>query len=338
MTSLAEFSRRHLFSPNALSVLRGLIALSLPFLLLQKESVYHWAALVLFLLGALTDFLDGFLARSYGRESRFGKFMDPLMDKFLILIPLITFSYLGLYSMWWVVPIFLRELIVTFCRFGWMREGKVLGAEKMGKVKVTVQIVTLVFIFIYFLQSGASPEAGNRALYFLMMGMIVLTLVLTWISGISFLHRNREHFRSEAFAKYVAATGVGFMPIAPGTWGSALAVIFICLTQWSVWLYGLSFLALLGMGYWAVARIDLSGNKDPGFVVIDEVLGMWVTFIAIPLTIPSVIAGFLLFRIFDIIKPYPCRRLEKLPGYWGILCDDLAAGFYAWVILFIFFR
>jgi phosphatidylglycerophosphatase A len=94
----------------------------------------------------------------------------------------------------------------------------------------------------------------------------------------------------------------------------------------------------MAAGVWAVSRLDLSKDKDPQFVVMDEVLGIFLTFFLVPISLKTALVGFLLFRLFDILKPFPCRRLEKLPRFWGIAADDLMAGFYSWLILFFFFR
>ena len=75
------------------------------------------------------------------------------------------------------------------------------------------------------------------------------------------------------------------------------------------------------------------GLKDPGIVVVDEVLGQWVTLLALPFTPATAALGFLLFRAMDIVKPWPARDLERLPGGWGIMADDVAAGVYAHLAL-----
>ena len=75
------------------------------------------------------------------------------------------------------------------------------------------------------------------------------------------------------------------------------------------------------------------GIEDPGLVVVDEVVGMWVSLLGVPFTGVTAIAGFLLFRVFDVFKPYPARDLERLPGGWGIMCDDVMAGVYANLLL-----
>ena len=75
------------------------------------------------------------------------------------------------------------------------------------------------------------------------------------------------------------------------------------------------------------------GIEDPGIVVVDEVVGMWTTLLFLPLTPTTAVAGFLLFRILDVFKPYPARQFESLPGGWGIMSDDVMAGIYANLLL-----
>jgi phosphatidylglycerophosphatase A len=75
------------------------------------------------------------------------------------------------------------------------------------------------------------------------------------------------------------------------------------------------------------------GRKDPGAAVIDEVVGMWLSLLFLPFTPATAVAGFLLFRVLDVFKPYPARQLEGLPGGWGIMTDDVMAGIYANLLL-----
>jgi phosphatidylglycerophosphatase A len=131
------------------------------------------------------------------------------------------------------------------------------------------------------------------------------------------------------------------IPAAPGTWGSLGAVlvagVLLRFTGFPPW--GLAVLAALmtPLGIWAAERAAKEeGKKDPGLVVVDEVLGQWLVLAAMnPLsTSPRQwIAAFALFRIFDIWKPFPVRRLEKLPGGTGIVADDLGAGIYGALVI-----
>jgi len=134
--------------------------------------------------------------------------------------------------------------------------------------------------------------------------------------------------------------GIGRLRPGPGTWGSAATVLL-----WAALAYGLApalrtpvalALAVLVMliGIPAATRVVRgSGVKDPQFVVIDEVAGQLIALIGVPFGWKTFLAGFILFRGFDIFKPPPVRQLEALPEGTGIVVDDLAAGLYAFVVM-----
>ena len=124
----------------------------------------------------------------------------------------------------------------------------------------------------------------------------------------------------------------GYFPVAPGTVGSAVGLIVYLLVWWSqstaveVGLIALVFVA----GVWAGTTAErYFGGIDPGPVVIDEVLGMLVTLAFIPVGWSGALAGFFLFRVFDVIKPFPAGRLERLHGGLGVMADDAMAAIYA---------
>ncbi|MCC7032689.1 MAG: phosphatidylglycerophosphatase A [Acidobacteria bacterium] len=124
---------------------------------------------------------------------------------------------------------------------------------------------------------------------------------------------------------------VGFFPVAPGTAGSAAALVVYAIVRWvGAPAFELAtIIVVFAAGVWAAARSErVLGSKDPGPVVIDEVLGMLVTLAFLPLSLAGVVAGFVLFRALDVIKPYPARRLEDAPGGWGVMLDDAMAGVY----------
>lgn len=141
---------------------------------------------------------------------------------------------------------------------------------------------------------------------------------------------------TDTAARIVAtAFGSGYSPFAPGTAGSAVALLLfwpLARLDWSWQL--VACLALLAAGTAAASRVAaLVGRKDPGLVVVDEVAGQWITLLALPFTPLVVVAGLVLFRLMDIVKPWPARDLERLPGGWGIMADDVAAGLYAHLVL-----
>ena len=150
--------------------------------------------------------------------------------------------------------------------------------------------------------------------------------------------------------------GLGRLPLAPGTWGSLPpAIIFAAMCHFgsSAALISIVMAVLTIAGSvicvkYAPAAIAATGKSDPREVVADELAGQAVTFLAVPFLITAEITtrqiliitvlGFLLFRIFDIAKPWPIRKLEKLPKGWGILADDLLAAVYAAIVLVVCFR
>jgi len=147
--------------------------------------------------------------------------------------------------------------------------------------------------------------------------------------------------------------GLGRLPLAPGTWGSLpVVVIFGLMCQFhlsgpsiSIVMAALAIAGSVICVKFAPAAIAATGNTDPREVVADELAGQAITFLAAPLLSPEILSirqiwiitagGFLLFRLFDIAKPPPIRKLEKLPKGWGILADDLLAGVFAAIVLLI---
>jgi phosphatidylglycerophosphatase A len=185
-------------------------------------------------------------------------------------------------------------------------------------------------------------------------------------TGVSIARARGSRTVGDYLALAMATCGVGYLPLAPGTWGSLVGVGFYLLLHkaFGLWLAlrlpgvvtdggqwpgfsessHLEFAVLLlvlclvvsAAGVWAATRAEsLLGRKDPGAVVLDEVAGQLITFLFIPYLSQwwVIAAGFLLFRAFDIWKPYPVRRLEGLESGLGIMADDVLAGIYAATVL-----
>lgn len=160
----------------------------------------------------------------------------------------------------------------------------------------------------------------------------------------------------------IATVGVGYLPIAPGTYGSAIGVLIYLIVRdfetrtlfnyiqnnsqpdavyiWSHLINALLILLLCSVGIWAATRASvLFQVKDPQEVVVDEVMGQLITFLFVPFAISwwLVLSGFLLFRLFDIWKPYPIDLLQDLPGGLGVCVDDILAGVYAGMCLLLLY-
>ncbi len=129
--------------------------------------------------------------------------------------------------------------------------------------------------------------------------------------------------------------GVGLAPIAPGTAGSLVGLaLFWPMRGWPFAGQAAACVALFALGTAAAGHVAKRvGREDPGIVVVDEIVGMWVTLLLVPFSVWTATAGFLLFRAMDVWKPYPARDLEALHGGLGIMADDVAAGLYANVAL-----
>ena len=124
--------------------------------------------------------------------------------------------------------------------------------------------------------------------------------------------------------------------MAPGTVGSALAVVIIWVVPFSRAGLVVFFVVVTLAGTWAAHRAErLLGTKDPGPIVIDEIAGMTLAVLPFPPTLAVLAAGFILFRIFDVTKPFPAHASQRLRGGLGVVVDDLIAGLYALVVIAI---
>jgi phosphatidylglycerophosphatase A len=136
---------------------------------------------------------------------------------------------------------------------------------------------------------------------------------------------------------FATGLGVGFVPKAPGTFGSLLGLPLVWgLQHLPVWGQCLApaVCFAIGIPICGIAARRM-GLKDPGAIVFDEIAAFSVVFLLVPITLVTAIAGFVLFRAFDIAKPWPANRLEKLPGGLGIMADDFAAAVYAGGLLWL---
>ena len=164
------------------------------------------------------------------------------------------------------------------------------------------------------------------------------------------------------FSLAVTTFGVGYLPLAPGTWGSMVGVLIYLFFAWlesnsgiyflqrgwteaqfAAWLHAFNliiFLLFCLLGVWAASRAtELLGDKDPPQAVVDEVIGQLLVFLFIPFGFEwfYIVSAFLLFRLFDIWKPYPIDSLQNLPGGIGVCADDILAGIYGGICLAVLY-
>lgn len=146
--------------------------------------------------------------------------------------------------------------------------------------------------------------------------------------------------RREKLGRLLASSlGVGFIPILPGTLASVVGLVLYLFVRVSLFSYLTTLFVLFGVGVISSrSALQTTEEKDPSWIVIDEVLGMMISLFQVPPKIPFLVLGFVLFRLFDSVKFPPVNRLEELKGEWGILLDDVGAGVYANLVLQIILR
>jgi len=126
----------------------------------------------------------------------------------------------------------------------------------------------------------------------------------------------------------------GYLPKAPGTWGSFFALIIYFIPGFenpSLMIFMISLFILIGVPI--ADKFEAVYGKDPKECTIDEVVGMWITLLFLPKKIWWIILAFLIWRVMDIIKPFPVRNLEKIKGGWGVILDDILAGIYSFITI-----
>ncbi|HQP09873.1 MAG TPA: CDP-diacylglycerol--glycerol-3-phosphate 3-phosphatidyltransferase [Candidatus Omnitrophota bacterium] len=183
--------------PNILTMCRVLLTLFFIFFLGQPGTMPKILALMVFTLASVTDFLDGYYARTRCLITAFGKIMDPIADKFLILSAFFIFTQMRIVAFWIFAIIFVREVLVTALRLIAIGKGRALAAEGAGKLKTVLQIaaVYLIMIFIILASPDTSAEWHRtlmpvlaQGIYLFMMAVMAVTL---W-SGLSFVWNNRQ--------------------------------------------------------------------------------------------------------------------------------------------------
>ena len=186
--------------PNKLTVSRIILTFVFMFFLFSKGLTSKSLALVVFIAAALTDLFDGMIAKSRNLITDFGKIMDPIADKILVLAAFLSFIQLQLIPAWCVIVIIGRELIITSLRLFAFSKGVVIAASKGGKHKTVSQMAAIIIILVslvfkdvmkaYFFWSPVFDKVIGSIIYFSMLSTVMLTL----ISGISYIWENRHLF------------------------------------------------------------------------------------------------------------------------------------------------
>jgi phosphatidylglycerophosphatase A len=142
-----------------------------------------------------------------------------------------------------------------------------------------------------------------------------------------------QHWFDRTAIWMATAAYSGYFGMLPGTIGSLVGIgLYWPLATSPVTTRLILVAALLLVGLWTSGRVEEVWRiKDPKAVVIDEIVGMWIALLFVPYQLPYFVASFVLFRLFDVVKPFPAKEAERLSGGWGIMLDDVIAGLYAGV-------
>lgn len=178
--------------PNILTILRIILTGAFIVLIGQEGTAPKLAAAVVFLLASVTDCLDGHIARKYNLVTTFGKIMDPIADKFLMLAAFFVFAQMEFFAWWMFIVIAIREIGITLIRLVYLRKGKALAAEELGKYKTIAQVFIIYFMLIYLLisEAGYLQNIDPELWYYSIYGMMFAVVFLTIYSGFSFLKNN----------------------------------------------------------------------------------------------------------------------------------------------------
>jgi len=195
--------------PNQLTVLRMALTPVFALTLMQNELHFKYSALIIFIVAALTDWYDGYVARKHNSMSRAGKYLDPLADKILVSTAFLIFALLDYMPFWMFWIIFLRDLVITLFRWYAVSTGRKFETSNYAKWKTASQMFAIYFLLIWIILekqyiTGFNDPAILRLVieWDLIWTITFLVTIYTLLTGIIYLFENRQHLKSLAIACY----------------------------------------------------------------------------------------------------------------------------------------
>ncbi|RMD99553.1 MAG: CDP-diacylglycerol--glycerol-3-phosphate 3-phosphatidyltransferase [Calditrichaeota bacterium] len=193
--------------PNQLTLLRIFLTPIFIATLFVQSLPYRYIAFFLFFIASLTDWYDGYIARKFGSVSKWGKFLDPLADKILVLSAFVAFFFIGQVELWMVMVIAARDLVVTALRIYAMKKNNPLVTTTFAKWKTASQMAAIYIILIYLIIKQRMVDAAEPATWFqkiedicLIDKMMYVVTLITATTGIHYLIENRQHVKGFAIA------------------------------------------------------------------------------------------------------------------------------------------
>jgi CDP-diacylglycerol--glycerol-3-phosphate 3-phosphatidyltransferase len=354
---------------NIITFFRVILVPFFLYALFGQGSLSGLAALLIFIIASISDYFDGYFARKFDTHSRFGEFLDPLADKILTGCAFISFILLpDLYVPFWLVlVILLREITVTLFRLLAIKKNRQIKTEFSGKIKTAVQMFSVICILsilcIKKIYVSLRPEfalkkgpeiwnqlAGHRGgpvLYYLPLILISISAIFAFFSMVQYIMKNRDFLlgfsgkRVLNFTVKFVASGffIGYIPFASGTFGTVLGCAVWILLSRSILFYAVAAVfVILGFAVSGYAEKKVFFEEDSPRIVIDEIAGIlaaFVTFKFLPGLSGAVYlaSGFIIFRFFDILKPFPIKNIQKVRAGAGVMLDDILAAIFTNIVL-----
>lgn len=342
----------HFTLPNFISFLRVLLSPVFFVLLRSEHPLGVRFAVLVFIIGAVSDYFDGFFARRWKQVSAFGAFFDPLADKVLTATAFFAFASLGYLEYWMVLIVVARDIITTLLRVYADSIDNSIVTSSSAKLKTFLQMIFISYLLLLFaLWESREFSADIREFFGWLLQsdathlmMLALTLYTVWTT-VLYLITNKsivqQFWRNDAVnvfrMTFVSVFGVGFLPKMPGTFGSMAAVLIVFTPITTTYLLGLTAVCFVG-GLFLIGEVERARGADAHCIVIDEVIGMWLVLCVpyIPHNWFWVTLGFILFRCFDIFKPFPINLINNRRGAFWVIADDILAAVYAGLALYLF--
>ncbi len=328
---------------NILTLFR--IALTPIFLwLFFSEHGYLGVSIVVFSIAAFTDLCDGYIARRYDHTTELGSFLDPIADKALIGAVFFAFYRVGLVPLWFLGVLVVRDVMVTGLRMVLSQRRRSLVTSQLAKWKTFLQFMTIYVLFAYLMALLNDSDSTIALVLNLFIDPMLYALAgLTVYSAVEYVIDLSD------YAAYLVAScchlgGVGIMP---GTVGSMAALlVFYGLNIENIVALSILLLLIFFVGVRSCSvlissavrpeliegfeRHHVEQYQDPSWMVIDEFFGMGVALFLLPHTFMAYGIAFVLFRFFDIVKPFPINRVDAASwGGWSVMLDDFLAGIFA---------
>ncbi|MBM4172901.1 MAG: CDP-diacylglycerol--glycerol-3-phosphate 3-phosphatidyltransferase [Ignavibacteria bacterium] len=329
--------------PNILSFLRVLFA---PFVYQMIRSGDHSLiiyALAIYSIGAITDYLDGLIARKWENTSSFGSFLDPIADKVLTNAALLGLMAIDIIATWIIIIIIGRDIFITLLRIYADRHGMPIITSFTAKVKTAIQLTCSIIILLIL-----SLESGAQLIY--SYGFVIDTIMygiafLTVYTSVEYCFQNKlllNHLLLEPRIpglKTMIATcfGIGYSPFAPGTIASVMSILVTILPISHFQLQIVTVIAII-LAIPSIRYVESLHGDDSSVIVIDEVIGMWIILSVdfVTYTPGILVLALFLFRLFDIFKPFPINIINRKKGAFWVLADDIVAAFLTIAFLYGF--